>query len=393
MIHRSFMTACLVVIWAMTPAHADPVTTENGGDTFTAGETVARTLDADRDVFVAGRSATVLGRTTGDMHVSGFDVKLDADVGEDAYAAGATVTLTGTIAKDLSAAGVTVRLEQEARVGGNARLAGGTVAVNAPIQGALTVTGRDVILNGPVAGDTRVFARTLRFGPDARIDGRLTYTTPEEVSVPVTVASPDRVRFEHADMERWWDEIDEMRDMPVLPTFASMLFGFLVSLLFFVVIGAIALGFFPERLEKVRTSITGAVGQSAMLGVIGLSLLFGAVPVTALTIVGLPFVPIALLLIIVAWTLGYALGAYAVATRIWFGLGGAQDHGMAARLAIFASAIVAIALLNFIPFVGWVANYTLVLLGLGGLTRLVFSAFINSPDPAIDVDMQRPEAQ
>ncbi|MGJ8561458.1 MAG: hypothetical protein ACSHX3_14585 [Litorimonas sp.] len=385
------LAAAITIVLAL-PATSETVVTEAGGDTYTAGETVVRTLDADRDVFAAGRSTTVLGKTQGDMHVSGFDVKMSADVSEDAYAAGATVTISGTVGKDLSAAGFTVRLEPSARVGENARLMAATLNIEAPISGSLAASGRDVYLNAEITGDARILAKSLRFGPDARVDGQLVYSTEDKLDVPASVASPDRVRFEPVDAGRVWDELENIREMPILPTMASMLFGFLITLLFFILLGAIALSFFPKRLETIRASISDAFGQTALLGVVGLSLLFGAVPVVALTIVGLPLVPILLLLIVATWTLSYALGAYAIATRLWFGLGGDADPGMLVRLIIFALAIIAIALLNFIPFVGWVVNYTLVLLGLGAMTRLVFEAMVGSPAPALDVDMREPEA-
>lgn len=57
-----------------------------------------------------------------------------------------------------------------------------------------------------------------------------------------------------------------------------MLFGFLITLLFFIVLGAIALSFFAKRLEAMQTSISDAFWQTALLGIVGLSLLFGAVP-------------------------------------------------------------------------------------------------------------------
>ena len=274
----------------------------------------------------------------------------------------------------------------------NARLMAATLNIEAPIAGTLAATGRDVYLNAEVTGDVRIFANSLRFGPDARVNGELVYSTEEKLEVPVNVASPDRVRFEPVDATRVWDEIDTIRDMPILPTFASMLFGFFVTLFFFIILGAIALSFFPKRLEEMRTSISDAFGQTALLGVIGLSLLFGAIPVVALTIVGLPFVPILLLLIVVAWTLAYALGAYSVAARLWYGRSGKVDQGMLVRLCIFAGAIIAVALLNYIPFVGWVANYTLVLLGLGAMTRSVFEALVGNPAPVLDVDMRDAEA-
>ena len=378
------LAGCLMI----SVAAADTVITESGGDTFAAGETVVRTLDVDRDAFAAGKSVTVLGQTQGDLHASGFDVKLDAQVVEDVYAAGATVAIAGPIGKDLTAAAFTLRLEPGARVAENARLMAATINIEAPIAGALAATGRTVYLNAPVAGDARITARTIRFGPDARIEGRLIYATAKEIDVPTRVVPPDRVTFEPVKAGRIWDDIDQMREMPILPTFASMLFGFLITLFFFVLLGAIALAFFPNRLEAMRVSITDSFGQTALLGIVGLSLLFGALPVTALTIVGLPFLPVLLLCIVAGWTLSYALGAYAVATRVWFGLGGDADPGMLLRLLILAMAIVAIALLNFIPFVGWLANYTLVLLGMGAITRIVFAALLPDADPALDVEMK-----
>ena len=77
------------------PALAETTVTENGGDTYVAGETVTQTLDAAGDVFVAGRSTTILGQTEGDFHSAGFDVVIGIDVAEDAYAAGANDVIGG----------------------------------------------------------------------------------------------------------------------------------------------------------------------------------------------------------------------------------------------------------------------------------------------------------
>ena len=110
--------------------------------------------------------------------------------------------------------------------------------------------------------------------------------------------------------------------------------------------------------------------------------------IVALTIAGLPFVPVVLLAIVVLWTLGYALGAYSVAMRLWSGLGGHSEPGNIIRLSVFAAAIIFVALLNFIPFVGWMANYTLVLLGIGAMTRAVFQSLLGNPGVALDVDLK-----
>ena len=358
---------------------------ENGGDTFISGGTVAETIDTQGDTFVAARSSATRGATSGDLHVAGFDVSVSAETAQDLYAAGATVVVRGDVGEDLTAIGFSVRTEKTSETRGNARLLGNTITVEGAVSGALTATGADIILNAPVAGDVRLLASEITFGPEASIGGALTYMSDRAIDVPERVAPAARVRFERIEMSDAWDEIGEMhRDMPILPGFISVLSGFLVTLLFFVVLGAIFLGFAPKRTEMLRARVSEAPGSAILLGVIGLSILFGLVPIAALTIVGLPFVPIVLLAIVVAWVFGYALGAYAVAIRIWLGFGGDPEIGSPARLALFAAAIIFVALLNFIPFVGWVANYTLVLLGIGGLTHGVFSSFISDPDAVID---------
>lgn len=93
---------------------------------------------------------------------------------------------------------------------------------------------------------------------------------------------------------------------------------------------------------------------------------------TVLTLIGLPFVPFALLLILIAWTLGYLLAAYAIARRVLAAFSGPEEPVLAMKLLTVAVAIVTIAVLNFIPFVGWVVNCTLVLLDAGAMTAGAF---------------------
>jgi len=382
----------LAVVAALAWPAALPAETaifENGGDTFLAGTVVDEAVSTAGDTFMSGRTAVARGTSQGDLHVTGFDVAVIADVAEDVYAFGATISVSGKVAEDLTAAGFTIRTEPSAEVAGNARLFANSVTIAGPVKGALMATGQDVILNAPIEGDVRIIARTLSFGPEATVGGALTYSTEDEVAVPERVAPAARVSFQPASAMDAWDEWDDIgREMPVLPTFASVMFGFMLSVLFFVALGALMLSFMPRRLENMRVSVARAPGQTILLGIIGLSILIGMVPITAMTIVGILLVPFLLLAIFVVWTLGYALGAYSVAMRIWKGLGGDPEAGTLARLGIFAGAIIFIALLNYIPFVGWVANYTLVLLGIGAMTRALFLRLMGDTGAALNIDMQ-----
>lgn len=368
---------------------ADTVSLVHGGDTFVAGAQVNQLVETDGDAFLAGRTVAARGSAGGDLHASGFDISIHTAVDGDLYAAGMTVNMLGTVAEDRTAVGFSVRTEKGADTAGNARLFGNSVTIEGPVAGALMVTGRDVILNASIRGDARILAQSLTFGPDAQITGTLTYSAQTKIAVPERVAPAERVVFEPLKGSQVWDAWDKIgEEMPLLPTFASLFFGFVITLLFYIVLGAVVLGFMPKQLASLRRSIAHAPGQTVLSGVVGLSILLGMVPIIALTIVGIPFVPVVLLLIVVFWTLGYALGAYGVAMRVWSGFGGADDPGHGARLMVFAAALICVALLNFIPFVGWVANYTLVLLGAGAMTRALFHWLVGNPNVALDVDMK-----
>lgn len=386
-----FRTICIAPLiagfWLSGAALAETV--EIGGDTYVTGEQVVETVQSRGDTFLVGRTIQAAGDVGGDLHAAGLDVSIGTAAAQDLYAAGGTVIIRGTVAHDLTAAGFSVRTETASITKGNARLFGNSVIMEGPVNGALIVTGNDVILNSAITGDARISAQTLSFGPEAQIGGTLTYSLKDEIDVPERVAPSERVVFKARSARDAWQDWETVRkEMPVLPTFATLMFGFVLTLLFFLLLGALVLGFMPKRLSRLRHSIADAPGQTIMLGVIGLSMMFGLVPIIALTVVGLPFVPIVLLAILVAWIFGYALGAYGVAMRLWSGFGGAQDPSMIARLLVFAAALVVVALLNFIPFLGWVVNYTLVLVGVGAMTRAVFQKLTGNPGIALDVDMK-----
>lgn len=391
MLKPKLMTTIAALTFAATLAQAENFTHTNGGDSFTAGAGISQTYDANRDVFAAGDVVTTRGRIADDLHVAGMDVNIDTVTGADLYAMGATVSIRADVAEDLAAMGYSVRLSTGSIVAGNARMMGRAVTVDGSVVGALSAVGAEVTVNGTIEGDAWIVADKIRFGPDAQILGSLVYSTDTPLNIPETVITEDRIRFEEwegspvlSQMRRTWDNAE----MPMMPTFISLFSAFLISLAFFIAIGSIFLAFTPKHVAKMRREIAGRPGHIFLLGVLGLSMLFGLVPITALTIVGLPFVPIAILLIVLAWTLGYVLAAYAIAIRVFLGISETENPSLLIRLTVLAIAICIVTLLNFIPFIGWVINYSLVLLGIGAMTNALFLWLIGNPGYALDVDMQ-----
>lgn len=378
------------LVAAAGPGFGDTVDRMIGGDVLRVGETSAP-LDASRDVLAAGATVSLEGAIAQDTHAAGFDVDVDATTGDDLFAVGFSVSLRGPVGGDLTASGFSVRTGSRAEVAGNARIVGGRVMIDGPVAGALAAAGGKVTLNAEVSGDVLLAGETLTFGPDARIGGTLTYSAPARMDIPERVIPAARVTYEPYQRSEMMREAREMwsdREYPVLPTFLSVLSGFLITLGFFIVIGALFLTFAPKQVRHLRQSIDARPGMALLSGVIGLSMLFGLVPISALTVVGLPLVPIVLLATMVVWTLGYILGVYVLAMRAMRSLGSVENPQIWMRLLALVVGVTIIALLNFIPVLGWMVNFALVLLGIGGMTTALFERLVGNVGPAMDVDMR-----
>lgn len=384
---KNFVLSCLFLALATAPLSAEEARRIHGGDYYIAGDTVLENLGSPRDVFMAGSVIATSGTVAGDIHIAGYNVDVTTLTGADLYVFGSSITLAAPVGEDTTMAGYSIHTRPAGVTAGNARLFGQTVRVEGAVNGALIAFGNTVVLNAPVAGDVWIAAGDVSFGPDARIDGQLTLTSDDAVDVPDRVIPADRVRREDWDRGSAYHQIrqnwDRM-DMPGPPGWLAVLSVFFIGLLFLVILAAIVLRFWGAPVDRMRQAITDRPFHAALLGIGGLSAVFGLVPVTALTVAGLPFVPVAVLLVLVVWNLGYLLAAFALALWVLRAITGASDPSLPVKLAAIAVVIPFLALLNFIPVLGWVVNYTLVLLGVGGVSAVLYDRLTGTTPTTLD---------
>ncbi|NNL35825.1 MAG: hypothetical protein HKP35_08405 [Silicimonas sp.] len=375
------IAAALLV--AQSPlALADTTPVEIGGDLFLSGD--APEVAAERDVFAVGLSTALSGSVDEDAHAVGFSVEVDANTDGDLYAAGGSVSVRGAVGSDLNVTGGTIRTHGSSRTGGNARISGGSVSIEGPIDGALIASGGEIYLNAPIGGDARLSGARIRFGSEASVAGRLTYSTGEPIDIPESVADPSRVTFEKMAFSDAFGSDENGWDWPRGPDMeigAGAVFGALAATIgSFLLVGAIFLAFAPALVSRMRKGVLARPGKTALAGLIGLSILIGCIPILAMTLVGIPLVPIAILATVIVWYLGYVLGAYALGMGVARGIGMQEDPSILSRLGVLAVTALVAALLNFIPILGWLANFAIVILGVGAMTFVLFERIL--PDTA-----------
>jgi cytoskeletal protein CcmA (bactofilin family) len=345
-----------------------------GGDTFVAGGDASLDTPADRDAFLSGFSVEADAAIAEDAHLSGFNVDISAPVGGDLYAAGFSVEVDAGVGGDLTAAGFKIKIDENADIAGNARLAARTITLESTLAGSLIAAAETLNLNGAVSGDVEFSGAGLKFGDGATIGGSLTYRTPEKIDIPASVIAAERVQYKKLEVPEALTDVTRTLERAMdrrVPSAWGFFFGSVMALAFLAIVAALCLAFAPDSVERLRAAAMRRPWTAILCGFLSLAMLIGLVPVSAMTLVGIPLIPIVLLTIVVVWILGYLLGVYALANRVIAAFRDIPDT-LVARLVVVVIGLIAVAVLNFIPILGWLANLVILFLGLGALSAALF---------------------
>jgi hypothetical protein len=296
------------------------------------------------------------------MVISPANVSTNAPVAGDVYAAGFSVRLGSTVGADLTAFANNVTVASGATIAGNARLAGESVVVSAPISGSALITARHLTLDAPIAGDLNFFGENISFGPAAKVSGKVIIQAPNEIAVPVEVASADRVTFTQLVNPDYVGEAGKTAGN-VVNSFWPAVWGAAIWWLALLLIGAALIALLPRRLHALEVVSQKRPFRTIGLGILTFSSVVGLVIVAALTIVGLVVEPLIILFAVVACSVAYLAGAYLATLRVAVAF--ARIDSNLKRLAVLAVALLAAALLGMIPVLGWLITLTIIAFGFG----------------------------
>lgn len=319
------------------------VVDEVPGDVILAGGEIQFEGVAGGDLLSAGGRQVVTGRVEGSVRAAGGHIVLESEVGRNATVAGGQV-----------------EVRDPGAISGNAYLAGGSVRVDGRVGQTLQVRAGEAVLNGKVGGDVYVAADGLRIGPEAEIDGDLTYRVASE---NVTIDPGARIAGRTI--------VLEPRPRSAFPRLfrAVWLVGFLVS-------GAVLVLLFPGTIESAAAALGRRPGASIGLGIVWLIAVPLAACILAITLIGLP-----LALVIGAL---YAASLYfaRVVPALLLGRLVLRDRagaGRGAALLSFLAGGVLLVLAELIPFVGTPILIVATIIGLGAFTLALRAARAHRP--------------
>lgn len=325
-----------------------------GADRFVAGARAIVTQPVAGDLIAAGGQVDVFETVGGDAVLAGGRVRLDAAVGQDLYAAGGSVAVNAPVARNARIAGGSVLVGPRTRIVGGASIAGGTVDLLGAVDGYVQVAAGHLYIDAPIAGDVEAVAREIELGPNARITGRLRYTSELELVRHADAKVLGGVERSALDL-RIGPDRGEARTLAGIWTAGLML------------LGAVLVLAFPQTSRRVAASAREHFGGSLVLGFVGLVTIPAAALVCAITGIGLPLALVVVLayfgLLLVGYVAaGTTLGSLAL--ERW-SAGRATRSGW--RAASAALGVLVLALLAWVPFVGTVIAVVALLAGLGAI--------------------------
>jgi hypothetical protein len=266
------------------------------------------------------------------------------------------VTVDGTVGRNARVCGGRVEIGPKADIAGGVSIAGGEVHLEGAVKRYVQIAGGQVRIDGTVGGDVVVTSGSLELGPNARIGGKLRYRSREElqrdpaaqVAGGVERAGKSAQAIVHAERR----------------VHRAAGFVWTVGL---IVAAAVLVAALPGFTTRVAATLRSRAAMSLLIGFIALVCIPVLAIVLFVTLVGIPLALLTLaayaaLLLLGHVVTGIGLGDWALAR---FRAGDAARTGWRIGAAIVA--LLAIAILARIPFLGGLVTFLVLIAGVGAL--------------------------
>jgi cytoskeletal protein CcmA (bactofilin family) len=326
------------------------------GDLIGWAQTIMINGEVTGDLFVGGQTITIQGRVGDSARVFCNSLVVQGEIDGDLliFAQSVTIAPGAVVTGDL--VGIVQILTVEGTVGGKVKTGGQTVNLRGEVGGDVKATVGEFRLSGSVRGDADITCDTLKVEPGASIAGNLVYTA----RVPLEDLEGMDVVAGSIDFEEKVDEKEAEEDKGL--SLSWFVWRFIILGWSFMV-GAVMIAVFRKQVPSVEAAIERETLASFGVGfVLAIPLPVAAV-ILCILVVTIPLSMITLVL----WGVGWYVAHLAVS--VWLGrrvlsLTGLTHPSPYLGLLI---GLVLYKLVLWIPYLGFLAYFLTVFLGLGAL--------------------------
>ncbi len=274
---------------------------------------------------------------------------------EYGFHAGNKLVTRGNYEKDLFAFGNEIVVAEEAKVARDFYAAGSKVEIKSNIPGSVFVAASKIILNNvTIGGDLRVAAGEVEIIGDVKITGAFVYNEDLNVVGKDTMVAGEIETYRPILLSFRWDNNFKI-------IFAVL--GLASSIVIAVVFILIAKRFFDCVKEKAASADAKYVLVNLGIGLLGVIVVPVIAALLTATIIGIP----AALLLLFAYVIAIVLSVTVFAAFVGGKIMPKQGSILSATIVLVLMAVI-----GYIPVVGWMINSVCTLIGFGIILTSIF---------------------
>jgi len=315
------------------------------GDSFLLGNTIFLNSTSSEDIIAAGGEINIMG-SSGDVILAGDILRINSQVNGDLILAAKLIDITS-----------------EALVKNSVIIYGENISVRGKFLDKAKITGNSVFLDGVFDKDIIINANNVTFGKNIKINGNLTYNASEIAEVESGAELGSNIKFIQN------DSIDK-DDQKILS------WGFLLKILILICSVLILHHLFRNKFN-IYTSVDFSYsnfGKSLSIGFLFLMLTPMLAIILLISVLGVWLGLILILLYVTCLVLAYLLTS--VIVGMWLNKFLFKDRLSDVSKDIINWKIVCLGvfileLIGFIPVIGWIIKFILMIFSLGFLYNMI----------------------
>lgn len=334
-----------------------------GGITFAVGDNVQVDEALLNDLFLAGNAVTITQPLGSDLFVGANTITIDngADIKGSLRAAGNTVSINSTVGGNALVFANSVTIGPKAVIKGHLNVYAAALAMNGTVNKKLYSAGEQITINGEVKDTATIDGDRIIFGPNAILHDTTTVAA-EKAEKNVTI-SPQTTGADYIKITK--QTYKSKKSGTADPN--SRLSRWLLSFIFFTVLGIIMMLLWPKRLAEITKTMIKKPALAWSRGALFVLLTPLAALVLMFTIIGLPLAIIGLiayvLLLCVARIFSaMMLGQFLMDDKVF-----SKDKQKWNPYVQFICGYFILSIIFSIPWIGWLVCALAATWGVGGL--------------------------
>lgn len=342
-----------------------------------------------------GEATVRSGEThSGDLSMTVGELTIDGDVTGEVRNDLGSIVIRGTVGRNAVSSVGEIRVEQGGRVAGDVRTSAGEIVIRGDVggrvissAGEISIRGRvgddveleagEVTISGEVGGDVRVRKGVVRLQSGAVVRGgvyveegwvdRSSGASAAIVEVRREVRDFGNTLFRFGSAH-WpvFDHFDWFDGIWLSNWSFFSGFGRIGRALVILLLGMAALALLPERVRRMAEYATHQPGHSLGFGLLGVVAMPVVIFLLVISILGIIVVPFAIVAMALVWLLAHIVAGLALGRAVAARIAGPEQEPWH-EFAQLGLGLLILAVLGFVPIVGWIASAAATLVGLGAV--------------------------